>query len=148
MDEQLINNWNGIVGHSDVVYHLGDFCLSDLSYGQSVFNRLNGQKNLIAGNHDKTSRQIKGWGFIKDYYEFYVGKQFIVLSHYAMRVWNKSHHGAWMLWGHSHGSLSDDPNALSFDVGVDCHDYRPLSYDDVARVMTKKTWKPVDHHGK
>ena len=45
------------------------------------------------------------------------GKQGIVLCHYAMRVWNKSHHGNFMLYGHSHGSLADDPNSMSFDVG-------------------------------
>jgi hypothetical protein len=26
-----------------------------------------------------------------------------VLCHYAMRVWNRSHHGAWHLYGHSQG---------------------------------------------
>lgn len=27
------------------------------------------------------------------------------MSHYAMRVWNQSHKGSWMLHGHSHGTL-------------------------------------------
>jgi calcineurin-like phosphoesterase family protein len=72
----------------------------------------------------------------------------IVMCHYAMRVWNRSHRGAWMLYGHSHGSLPDDPGALSIDVGVDCHDYTPISHDDIGRIMAKKTWKPIDHHGR
>ena len=70
----------------------------------------------------------------------------IVLLHYAMKVWNKSHHGAWHLYGHSHGSLPESEDSLSFDCGVDSHDYRPISYDEVKRIMSKKTWKPLDHH--
>ena len=63
-----------------------------------------------------------------------------------MRVWNKSHHGAWQLYGHSHGSLPDDPNALSFDVGCMLFDYEPLEFEDVKKIMSNKNYKPVDHH--
>ncbi|MFK5004710.1 hypothetical protein ACI4AP_29375, partial [Klebsiella pneumoniae] len=72
--------------------------------------------------------------------------QRIVLCHYAMEVWNKSHHQAWHLYGHSHGSLPDNPNAKKFDVGVDCHNYTPLSYQDVKNIMARKNFKPFDHH--
>ena len=93
---------------------------------------------------------------VKDYDEIAVkdpdalphGKRKIVLLHYAMRVWNRSHHGSWHLYGHSHGSLPDDPNSLSFDVGVDCWGYAPISYQEVKSVMSGKTFAPIDHHGK
>jgi len=64
-----------------------------------------------------------------------------------MRVWNKSHHGALNLYGHSHGSLPDDPHALAIDVGVDCHNFTPISFEQVKKIMSKKTFKPIDHHG-
>ena len=147
MDTKMIERWNTVVKHDDRVYHLGDFCFRSQHEGQSILNRLNGKKHLILGNHDKVGRTLHGWEWIKDYHEMYVDGQFIVLCHYAMRVWNRSHRGAWMLYGHSHGSLPNDPNALSFDVGVDCHNYAPLNVGDVRRIMKKKTWKPVDHHG-
>ena len=39
--------------------------------------------------------------------------QLVVLCHYAMRVWDRSHYGSWHLYGHSHGNLppwkSDSP---------------------------------------
>jgi hypothetical protein len=63
-----------------------------------------------------------------------------------MRTWNKSHRGSWHLYGHSHGTLPDDPHSMSFDVGVDCHNYRPLSFEQVKAVMSKKLFKPIDHH--
>lgn len=148
MDSKLIENWNMKIGQDDTVYHLGDFCFANEKEGQSILDRLNGKKHLIIGNHDKSGVKLNGWETVEHYKEINIDGQFIVLCHYAMRVWNKSHHGAWMLYGHSHGSLPDDPNALSFDVGVDCHKFQPLNMDDVRRIMKKKTWKPIDHHGK
>jgi len=65
-----------------------------------------------------------------------------------MRVWEKVHRGAWNWYGQSHGSLPDDPNALAFDCGVDCHDQKPLNFHDVQKIMAKKTFVPIDHHGR
>jgi calcineurin-like phosphoesterase family protein len=64
-----------------------------------------------------------------------------------MKIWRNSHRGSWHLYGHSHGGLHESPNSLSFDVGVDARDYRPISFDEVSKLMAKKTFKPIDHHG-
>ncbi len=160
MDAMLIKNWNSVVGYQDDVYHLGDFSLTSAERSLRILEQLNGRIHLIKGNHEKSvleksfTREKFAW--IKDYYELKVddpdargkhSQQSIVLLHYAMKVWNKSHHGSWHLYGHSHGSLPDDINSLSFDVGVDSHDYFPISYDEVKRIMSKKEFKPIDHHG-
>jgi calcineurin-like phosphoesterase family protein len=50
------------------------------------------------------------------------------------------------LTGNSHGSLPDLPTSRSFDVGVDCWDFAPISYAEVGQRMALKTWAPVDHH--
>jgi calcineurin-like phosphoesterase family protein len=50
MNEQLINNWNNVVGAKDRVYHLGDFCFGKDNIGLAA--RLKGSKRLILGNHD------------------------------------------------------------------------------------------------
>jgi calcineurin-like phosphoesterase family protein len=55
--------------------------------------------------------------------------QQVVLAHYAQRSWIGAFRGAWHLFGHSHGNLS--PRGRSFDVGVDVHDFRPLSFEEV-----------------
>lgn len=150
MDEALIRNWNDKVGMNDTIYHLGDFTFSDDA--ANILRRLNGKKHLILGNHDHNPRLEHGWESINHYKEVYthVGgkKKCIILCHYGMRVWNKSHHGAWMLYGHSHGTLPDDPTLLSFDVGVDCWNYRPLHVSEVEQVMNKKTPKLPDYHGR
>ena len=156
MNQALINRWNAKISKSDLVYHLGDFALKCTpDQARRVRNQLNGQIILVRGNHDKIADQIKdAFAAVKDYDEISVSdsdapnnKRKIVLLHYAMRVWNASHHGSFHLYGHSHGSLPDDKAALAFDVGVDCWGYAPLSYDEVKAVMDGKTWQPVDHHG-
>lgn len=154
MDETLIKNWNAVVTAQDTIYHLGDFAFyKDQKKTRNVIRRLNGNKVLILGNHDKylEPETLKMFNSVHLYYELNVpdedvGKQMIVLCHYAMRVWNKSHHGSWMLFGHSHGTLPDEPNSLSLDVGSDCYGYTPISYDRIKKLMSKKTFQPVDRH--
>jgi calcineurin-like phosphoesterase family protein len=151
MNDTIINNWNAVVSPDDIVYHLGDFTFGKEDYMlTSVLKRLNGYIILIKGNHDRLAwkNRDKFYASSDSYREIEVNGQEITLCHYAMRVWNKSHRGAWHLYGHSHGTLPDDPNSLSFDCGVDCHNYKPLSFDEVAAIMAKKTFKPIDHHGK
>jgi calcineurin-like phosphoesterase family protein len=65
-------------------------------------------------------------------------KQLIVLHHYAQRVWNKSHYGSWHLYGHSHNKLPEIPGNLSFDIGVDGHQYQAWSYEEVKEKMSRK----------
>lgn len=157
MDEMLIKNWNAVVQPGDQVYVVGDMCLARPEYGVSRIGRMNGEKFLVEGNHDKGCLKSKEFrdlfAWVRPLYELKVqdqdashGTQRIVLCHYAMRVWNKSHHGAWQLYGHSHGTLPDDPKSLSMDVGVDPNNYTPISYSQVKARMSKKTWSPVDHH--
>lgn len=110
------------------------------------------------GNHDPQSKSgLVRADFAKLFHQVHtlakiqvqVGgqPQPIVLCHYAMRVWDASHHGAWHLYGHSHGSLPDDRHALSWDVGVDNNNLLPLSVDEIAKIMATKTFRPIDHHG-
>lgn len=150
MNTAIIQNWNAVVDDNDMVFHLGDFCFGNEDYSfDSYFETLKGKIIFIKGNHDRLAwrNRNKFYAAHDSYHEIEIGGKDITLCHYAMRVWNRSHHGAWHLYGHSHGSLPDDPNALSFDCGVDCFNYRPINFDEVAAVMAKKTWLPIDHHG-
>ncbi len=103
MDEVLINNWNSVVRPDDEVYHLGDFSFAD---PKKYVYRLNGKIHLIKGNHDYRRKDRlfleAGIVWVKDLFELKKVDPNIVLCHYAMRVWPKSHYGAWQLYGHSH----------------------------------------------
>lgn len=152
MNEGLITNHNAVVRDEDEIYYLGDISFGKEKETESVLRRLNGTKYLLLGNHDRKLRSnnnlLKYFQWAKDYAEITVEKQFIVLMHYALRTWNKSHYGSWSLFGHSHNSLPDDPNLLSTDVGVDAWNYYPVSFEQLKEHMAKKVWKPIDHHGK
>ena len=54
MDEALIKNWNSVVQPSDTLYHIGDLAFyKDQRKTMNLLRRLNGNKVLIRGNHDK-----------------------------------------------------------------------------------------------
>ncbi len=150
MDAEMIKRWNEKVGNNDHVFHLGDFALCSTNKLREIRQQLNGKIHLINGNHESAAQDCPDcFEWIKDYYELTLadadasrGQRHLVLFHYAMRVWNASHYGAWHLYGHSHASLPDDDKALSFDIGVDCHDFYPLSYAEVKTIMDKKNWTP------
>ena len=152
MDNELIKRWNNKVDKGDTVYHLGDFGFIQPVRWKEIVRQLNGQIHLIKGNHDKQiPRDL--FASVSDIKEIRIkdsdsphGWQYLILCHYAMRVWNKSHYGAWHLYGHSHGTLENDPKSLSIDVGVDTNNYYPYSYEDVKVAMFQKNYEPVDHH--
>lgn len=142
MNNSLIENYNALVKPSDTVYILGDFCFS--RNPDAIFNRLNGNKHLILGNHDRL-KHIKHlrWAWIKDVYKLSVGKRTkIWLSHYAHRTWPHSHKGSIHLYGHSHGDLEDW--GKSTDVGVDAWDYKPVHLDTILKMMEKRD--VTNHH--
>ena len=124
-------NINKNVGINDTLYHLGDFAFRSVKDITEYRERINCKNvHLLLGNHDKLKLHEKRlFMTVSGYKELRYAKQTIVMCHYAMRVWNKSHHGSIMLYGHSHGSLPSQ--GKSFDVGVDCWDFAPISLDFV-----------------
>ena len=157
METALIDNWNSVVARGDVVYHLGDFALSwGAKHAETIDNilsSLNGNKILIRGNHDrKEVYNNKRWSAVFDLKEIKVDigeavRKKITLCHYSMRTWPSMHHGAWMLFGHSHGNLPD-PGGLTMDVGVDCWDFKPISIETVKGFMANREPLLLDHHQK
>ena len=160
MNVALVQRWNEKVGPSDTVYHLGDFSFSkDWKHWINLLLTLNGGIHLVKGNHDKDKliNQVQknattcGFLSVSDYKYIKIqegkGVQEIVLMHYAMRVWNKSHYGAWQLYGHSHNNLPPMPNSKQIDVGVDSHNFYPISYEEIKEKMSKVEGYIIDHHG-
>lgn len=124
MDRELIHRHNARVRPTDTYYDVGDFSLADHS---KYLPHLNGRGVLILGNHDnsRVRRHAGGWREVYDLLATTVGDTSIVMCHYAMRVWPKSHYGALHFYGHSHGTLPGDSQCL--DVGVDCWGFQPIS---------------------
>jgi calcineurin-like phosphoesterase family protein len=154
MDKHLIEQWNKKISPTDTVYHLGDFGLGkSTKHFIEILDQLNGTKHLIKGNHDRRSLKDKvfhdRFASVQDYLEITVEDeemdldQKIILCHYPFETWNQSHHGSWHLHGHCHGNLPSRDEIARLDVGVDSHNYMPLSYEEVKELMTRKVIKPV-----
>lgn len=138
--EEIIKQWNAVICPRDHVYHLGDVGCGSPQYLYRVLERLKGRIYLIRGNHDSAAiRQpcVQRFEWIKDTHSLTVqlkGVSYrIFLSHYPHRSWPQSNRGSFHLFGHTHGNMP--PYGRSFDVGVDCTDYMPLSLEQVVKKM-------------
>lgn len=143
MNQTMVARWNDVVGRDDIVLHLGDLCFRG---AQHWFDKLNGQVFLIAGNHDKwlkdkpaserggyKTRHGKPVFRLPSIHGMVHHRVHVVLSHYAMRAWDRQHHGSYHFFGHSHGNL---PNyGRSMDVGVDVHNFAPVLLDDLIKFL-------------
>lgn len=151
MNEAIINNINSVVHPRDILFMIGDITFERNQHDAiNQLKRIKCHKHLLRGNHDDHIQDsvFKRAGFesISDLRVVKVRSgedvQHITLCHYAMKVWPASHYGTWHLYGHSHGNMPDDPNSLSLDVGVDCWNYFPVSYEQIKERMALKTWVP------
>lgn len=148
MHTTIINNYNDLVNEEDDFYFLGDFCFNDRET-EYYLQQLKGNLFFIKGNHDKkhTIKLYEKYGtYLGEQCKIKVNSKEIVLNHYCMKVWDKSHFGSWHLFGHSHHSLPEDINSLSFDIGCNGWNYKPLEFKQIEEIMSKKIYKPIDHH--
>jgi calcineurin-like phosphoesterase family protein len=139
-DEYLISRWNTVVQKDDDVWILGDFAWRNHN---KYVARLKGKKYLILGSHDKMTQINKA-----QFSEVHVGMAIrnfpsatmpFILTHCAMRVWERSHYGSINLYGHSHGRLVEYPYSCQMDVGVDVSDnYTPFPLEFILYKMSLK----------
>jgi len=140
MDTALINNINELAKPDDRLFHLGDVVFKGGNLAAYRSRIVCENVFVVPGNHDKEKELVRYFQVLPQCYMYHDPKDHgyrIVLCHYALRVWQGSHHGAGHLYGHSHGGLPPVPGAPAFDVGVDCWNYRPLSLTEVKQEMIR-----------
>lgn len=146
MNEAMIERWNATVGPNDTIYHLGDFSFGNQVKTATILPRLNGRKFFLWGNHDKAMKpSLHHFEAVYEYKEIKVQGQRLVLFHFPIESFHQVGRGAWHLHGHCHGNLADTPMAR-MDVGVDTHDFRPWSFEEIAEHMKGRDGMPSDHH--
>lgn len=153
MQEALIEKWNQVVPKNGIVFHLGDIFICNQRIANDILGRLNGSIYLIQGNHDQTINKIvknchkynNSTKIIKMESNYFItiieDNQHIHLYHYPISSWNKKNHNSWHLHGHCHSNLDNSNETLNskrLDVGVDSHDFYPLSYEKVKEILTSK----------
>lgn len=160
MNEALIANWNDTVGPNDNVMIVGDLCMGKLDESLPLVTRLNGNKKLVPGNHDrcwsfarnKTPEKAAEWkAKYKDVgleiwpeqVTLQVGKHTVLVCHFPYR--GDSHdedryrfarpfdEGRYLLCGHVHDTWLSDGRQIN--VGTDVWDYRPVSDDEIIHLI-------------
>lgn len=146
MNSEMLKRHNAVVQNSDDIYLLGDFAFCD---PRIYLPKLKGRKHLILGNHDQSRvKHLHDPGnhliWIKEVALIEVQSQVIFLSHYPHRSWPNSFHGSWHLFGHVHGLLDRHPrHGRSVDVGVDCWDYGPVSFETLEQTLSDQKPYPA-----
>jgi calcineurin-like phosphoesterase family protein len=134
MDEAIVDNHNSVVSKNDTVIHVGDFTL--INNTEEVYkkyiSRLNGNHTFVMGSHDKWLKP----SVARDIWQSKINGQYIVACHYSMRVWPRSHYNSWLVYGHSHGKLTAE--GKSWDVGVDCNNFFPVSFNQLKVIMDSR----------
>lgn len=130
MSHEIMKRHNEVVKKDDIVVHAGDFTL--IKNKEEVYNnyisKLNGNHIFLKGSHDR-------WIDKKchEIWERTIETQFIVVCHYNMRTWARSHYNSWQLYGHSHGGLP--PIGKQWDIGVDNNNFYPVSFEQLKEIM-------------
>lgn len=134
MNETLVAKWNHQVHPTDTVWHLGDFA-HRCEWGEmkAIFDRLNGEKHLVVGNHDHEARGLP-WASVNQMLDLEIEGTHLVLCHYPLLEWDRQFQGALHLHGHTHGQL-DELNAhlreSRMDIGVDSWCHEPVSITEI-----------------
>jgi calcineurin-like phosphoesterase family protein len=172
-NETVLNNINTLVKPDDILFSLGDFCLTTPEDKfEELISRIN-CKNiyLIWGNHPNPIKKIyyreieKQYGpdidvypyryknivFVGYHLECIIQGKYVVLNHFPIEVWENMKEGSYMLCGHSHYSLErtrkESTDGLTLDCGWEGHN-SIYNFNEIVTIMKNKQIRTVDHHVK
>lgn len=154
MNETIIENHNALVKPGDKVFHLGDLAMGKIADSLPLAKRLNGDKAIIPGNHDRIFSGVKQSmmdRFMPLYSEIFTVMEEVIrmpgqrltMCHFPFA--GDSHeedrytelrpvdNGDWLLHGHVHDEWQ--VNGRQINVGVDVWDFRPVHLDQIQEVI-------------
>lgn len=160
MDQAIVDRWNSVVSTQDIVYVLGDVALGKIDLSLARISQMNGHKVLVPGNHDRVFSGNKS-AYIQRFWPVYhrVFSQiwpeqslFMMRSGRVVRLCHFPLYGdsgvndryvdkrppvsrTPLLHGHTHRKEKIS-GPLSFHVGVDAHDFTPVSEDEIEAWLT------------
>lgn len=159
MNQKIVEYWNSIVKEEDIIYHLGDLCLSNNQDAIKYIKKLNGTIKWIRGNHCSTNRvleiqdncnNIHIIGDMNTSYSTIIkhGKLTCYLSHYPVLTANydDKHFNQHVINFHGH-IHSRTPwinlrNPFMYDVGMDAHDCYPV-HIETAIADIRNRWNEI-----
>jgi len=154
----IITNFNKKIGLDDVLYLLGDVSLGKKESWENFLDSLL-CKNviLVLGNHDRWASIPKDKILMAaEVIRLRTHGRILLLSHYPYRCswfrafWKRLHPaviskkrpkdtGLWLLHGHDHRKTPlCDYHPRQINVGVDAHNFNPVSIDDIIRIIQQQ----------
>jgi len=161
MEQTILANFNKMIKPNDVLFLLGDVCLGKKAAWERFLNALP-TKNIILlkGNHDRWQSIPKDLVLtVMDSSRLQMCGMTFVLSHYPYRagffraLWKRLHPavrekrrpkdtGLWLLHGHDHRkTILCDYHPRQINVGVDANNFRPISGEEIIRIVQKQASK-------
>ena len=159
MNDAIIDRWNKSVSNGDIVYVLGDMFWCNADIAIPTLDKLNGNKFLIKGNHDRCNDNRFKNKFVKitEYLEVEDEGRKVVLCHYPIPCFKNHFYGWYHLYGHVHNSFEAnmmehnkylmkelyDCECNMFNVGamVPYMDYTPRTLNQI--ICLSNGWKEV-----
>lgn len=146
MNEEMVKNWNNVVGPADHVWFLGDFSFGKVGPTEDILLRLKGIKHLIKGNHDRKGscsglKWENHFATVHDYYLLKMSKEHkAVLCHFPFSSWERGYYNF-------HGHVHTMPGQMfskwrQHDVGVDNNQYTPILFQDAMDRSVKGKEEP------
>lgn len=157
-NEAIVANWNSVVGPNDIVWHLGDVGFGSWELLDAYLSRLNGEINLVTGNHDKVwpgeraaykfqKQWMQRFNSIQQYARMRIDGETVFLSHFPysgdhtsderFSQYRLRDEGQWILHGHTHSTavLSGTYTDRQIHVGVDAWNLTPVPVEEIARTI-------------
>jgi calcineurin-like phosphoesterase family protein len=129
-DEHIINMHNSVVAKGDKTYFLGDVGFSTKIL--PLLDRMNGEKILVKGNHDKLklSQYLPYFKDIRGSHQF----DGLLLTHIPVHPGSLSRWAA-NIHGHLHSNVVEltpgVPDTRYFNVSMECINYTPISLEQL-----------------
>lgn len=158
MHTYMINKWNSVVKHNDLVYIIGDFSFGNYCDTEQIVQQLKGEKILIRGNHDsmRTDEYINmGFKDVRDELYIKINGEKILLKHYPYHkpvryffqkllgrikrhpkyeVFYPTNRGWWHIYGHHHGGKL--VNGKEINVSSETLNYIPIGENKIWQLIS------------
>jgi len=126
MNKTIIRNYNELVGKNDRVYFIGDiFWGNHENELRKILERLNGEKCLILGNHDKLNPFLYEELGFKQVATSLKVEEFVLVHDPAKSIVDRN---IPFICGHVHELFKVQKNVLN--VSVDAWDFKPVSIEE------------------
>jgi calcineurin-like phosphoesterase family protein len=142
MNETILQRHNELVHPSDHVYFMGDVTFRTGREFDDLFNKFNGRKRLVVGNHDAVKNITNHFQKISCWRVFNQSKDEISFTVSHVPIHPGSVKGSFNVHGHTHDNdVTDEsgiPDLRYVNLSMEKTDYRPISYDQLQQEMRER----------